>query len=74
MLNMSQSPANQADAGHHAASIERWDDEGGASRRSSATGIGESAGTLATWFVPPIVVPPLLASLVVVSVVYQQFW
>jgi hypothetical protein len=78
---MTQSRGNpQTDRDNNAAAVARWDDEGGASKSfptntpfPGTTG-GESSGTSATWFVPPIVVPVFFAVLIVISVIYQRSW
>lgn len=64
----------QTDASDHAAAIARWDDEGGASKSFPYTMSDKSSGTLASWLVPPIVVPAFFATLMIISAIYQQSW
>jgi hypothetical protein len=62
------------------AAIARRDDDSGA-LKSSAHGKSfpgntrdEDSGTSASWFVPPVVVPILLAVLIAISIIYQGTW
>jgi hypothetical protein len=64
----------KTDASDHAASIARWDDEGGASKSLPDKTSDKSSGTSTSWFVPPIVVPAFFAALIIVSVIYQRSW
>jgi hypothetical protein len=70
---MSQSTADsETGASHQAAAIARWDDEGGASKCSPAKASDKSPGTLASWLVPPIVVPGFFTALIIISGIYQH--
>jgi hypothetical protein len=63
---------SETDARHHDAAVARWDDEGGAST-SWPSRIGEErSATLASWLVPPVVVPVFFTVLIIVSGIYQQ--
>ena len=74
MFKMTSTDDRQTDAGDHAASIARCDDEGGASKSLPGKTSDKSSGTSASWFVPPIVVPAFFAALIIVSVIYQRSW
>jgi hypothetical protein len=64
----------KTDASDHAASIARWDDEGGASKSLPGKTRDKSSGTSASWFVPPIVVPAFFAAVIIMSAIYQRSW
>jgi len=74
MPKMTSTDDRQTDASDHAASIARWDDEGGASKSLPGKTSDKSSGTSASWFVPPIVVPVFFAALIIMSVIYQRSW
>jgi hypothetical protein len=67
MPKMTSTDDRQTDASDHAASIARWDDEGGAPKSLPGKTSDKSSGTSASWFVPPIVVPAFFAALIIVS-------
>jgi hypothetical protein len=74
MPKMTSTDDRQTDASDHAASIARWDDEGGASKSLPGKSSDKSSGTSASWFVPAIVVPAFFAALIIMSVIYQRSW
>jgi hypothetical protein len=49
--------------------IEAGIDEGGASKSFDT-----SFGTMASWFVPPVVVPAFVVALIIISAIYQRSW
>jgi hypothetical protein len=64
---------SETDASHHDAAIARSDDEGGASTSWPSRISGERSATLASWLVPPIVVPVFFTALIIIGGIYQQF-
>jgi hypothetical protein len=71
---MAQSTENSKNGVGDRAAIARWDDDGRAPKSVPAIMSPENGKPLASWFVPPIVVPAFFVGLIIVSVVYQQFW
>jgi hypothetical protein len=70
---MTQSTVDsETDASHHDAAIARWDDEGGAATFWPSRISGERSATLASWLVPPVVVPVFFTALIIISGIYQQ--
>jgi hypothetical protein len=63
---------SETEAGHHDAATARWDDEGGASTFRPGKISDERSATLASWLVPPVVVPVFLTALIIISGIYQQ--
>ena len=65
---MTQNNTKLRSTNHEARAIATWEDEGGAVRRVFSEKPSDT-----TWFVPPIVVPTFLATLLVASAVYQAY-
>jgi hypothetical protein len=65
--------SSDTDTSHHHAAIARWDDEGGASELWPRGISEERSATLASWLVPPVVVPVFFTALIIISGLYQQF-
>ena len=68
---MTQSTA--VDATHDDAAIARWDDEGGASTLRLGSISNQRWAAVASWLVPPVVVPVFFAALIIVGGVYRHF-
>jgi len=64
---------SETDTSHHDAAIARWDDEGGASELWPRGISEERSATLASWLVPPVVVPVFFTAVIIISGLYRQF-
>ncbi len=65
--------SSETDTSHQDAAISRSDDEGGAFELRPRGISDEPSATLASWLVPPVVVPVFFTALIIISGLYRQF-